>query len=455
MKTSNLPLNIFREYDIRGVADKELTDEVSLEIGKAFGSVLRSEDKKNIGVSYDMRPSSKRIQAALVKGLVSTGLEVIDLGMLPTPVLYFSVSHLKLDAGISITGSHNPPEFNGFKFHLAERPFFGSEIQALSQRIQREDFISGSGSVKKAEIIEAYKKYICSTFKFKKKLKVVVDAGHAMAAMVAPDLIRSMGHEVVELYTNIDPTFPDHHPDPSVPENLHDLVKKVLETKADVGLGFDGDADRIGVVDEKGEIIYGDKILLLYAREILKRKPGAAIIGDVKCSQVVYDSITKAGGKAIMWKTGHSLIKAKMKETHAELAGEMSGHMFFMDRWFGFDDAVYAACRMLEIVDQAAGPLSTLLADVPHTYSTPEIRFDCPDEEKFKVVEKLVNHFQNEKLNVLTMDGARIVFSDGWGLVRASNTQPVLVMRFEATSPKRLEEIQTYIEKAVQKFTQK
>lgn len=455
MKTSSLPLNIFREYDIRGIADKELTDEVSFFIGKAFGSVLRAENKKTIAVSYDMRPSSTRIQAALVKGLVSAGLEVIDLGMLPTPVLYFSVSHLKLDAGISITGSHNPPEFNGFKLHLADRPFFGSEIQGLSQRIQKGDFIEGNGSVRKTDIIEDYKRYIRNSFKFKKKLKVVIDAGHAMAAMVAPDLIRSMGHEVVELYTNIDPTFPDHHPDPSVPENLHDLVKKVLETKADVGLGFDGDADRIGVVDEKGEIIFGDKILLLYAREILKRKPGAAIIGDVKCSQVVYDGITKAGGKAIMWKTGHSLIKAKMKETHAELAGEMSGHMFFMDRWFGFDDAVYAACRMLEIVDQASGPLSTLLADVPHTYSTPEIRFECPDEEKFKVVEKLVKHFQNEKLNVLTIDGARITFSDGWGLVRASNTQPVLVMRFEATSPRRLEEIQTYIEKAVQKFTQK
>ncbi|MCB9800060.1 MAG: phosphomannomutase/phosphoglucomutase [Candidatus Omnitrophica bacterium] len=450
----SLPENIFREYDIRGLADTELRDEVCTYIGKAFGTVLIREGKKKISVGYDLRPSSDRIQQALIKGLLSTGLEVIRLGLTPTPLLYFSVSHLKLDAGISITGSHNPPEYNGFKMHLADRPFFGSEIQTLKEMIKKQDFVQGDGQLKEDSITEAYKNYVVTLFQFKKKLKVVIDPGHAMATLVAPDLVKSMGHEVIAIYENLDSTFPDHHPDPSVPENLKDLQAKVLETGADIGIGFDGDADRIGVVDETGKVIAGDQILLLYAREILKRKPGAVIIGDVKCSKSVYDDIAKQGGRPIMWKTGHSLIKAKMKETKAELAGEMSGHMFFVDRWFGFDDAIYAACRMLEIVDQSEQPLSKLLSHLPKLFSTPEIRVDCPDEIKFDLVKRAVSDFK-KSYNVVDTDGARIEFEDGWGLVRASNTQPVLVMRFEAQSQERLNEIRTLVENKIRELSER
>ncbi len=444
-----IPEHIFREYDIRGLADTELSDEVAYGIGRSFGTVLTGEKKNKVSIGRDLRTSSPRIQKAVIKGLLEAGMQVTDLGLVPTPLLYFSVSHLKLDAGISITGSHNPPEFNGFKLHLADRPFYGEEIQGLKKIIREKKYVSGQGKLETQDIIQPYKKYVKTIFKFKKKLKVVIDCGHAMACVVAPDLVRELGHEVTGLYTNLDSTFPDHHPDPSEPHNLVDLQKEVLKSKAHLGIAFDGDADRIGVIDEKGSVIPGDKILLLYARAILKKKPGATIIGDVKCSQVVYDDIAKRGGKPIMWKTGHSLIKAKMKETKAELAGEMSGHMFFVDRWFGFDDAIYAACRMLEIVDESDRPLSSMLDDLPKLYSTPELRVDCPDDLKFKLVSKAVEEFKKSH-KVIDTDGARVIFDDGWGLVRASNTQPVLVMRFEAQSDKRLAEIRHYVEDKIQ-----
>ena len=440
-----IPANVFREYDIRGIADEEFTDPLVTSIGRAFGTLLQRENKTRVAVGHDMRPSSDRLALALIRGLTASGIQVIDLGLVPTPVLYFSVSHLKLDAGVCITGSHNPVEYNGFKLHLSDRPFFGAEIQELRKVIESGRFHEGHGSVRKGTILEDYKKYVLSLFHTKRKLKVVVDSGHGMGAVAAPDLVRSLGHETIELYSNLDPTFPDHHPDPSEPKNLKDLQKKVLETGADLGIGFDGDADRIGLVDEKGEIIPGDKILLLCARAILKKKPGAVIIGDVKCSQSVYDDIEKRGGKAVMWKTGHSLIKAKMKETHAELAGEMSGHIFFVDRWFGFDDAIYAACRVLEILDEDPRPLSQHLADLPRLFATPEIRIDCPDDIKFDLVKKAVAAFKKE-YRVIDTDGARILFEGGWGLVRASNTQPVLVLRFEADSDKRLAEIRAIVE---------
>lgn len=445
-----IPSQIFREYDIRGLAEQELKDDLAEAVGRAFAATLKKENKKKISVGHDVRPSSERLLGALVQGLLDSGLHVIDLGLLPTPLLYFSVAHLKLDAGISITGSHNPPEYNGFKFHLHDRPFFGKEIQGLRTLIEKGGFAKGgNGRLEHQEIIPAYKNYVAKQFRFRKKLKVVVDSGHGMGGIVAPDLFRQMGLEVTELYSNLDPAFPDHHPDPSVPENLRDLQKKVLEKKADLGIAFDGDADRIGVVDEKGDVIPGDKILLLYARAILRQKPGAVIIGDVKCSQMIYDDITQRGGKPLMWKTGHSLIKAKMKETKADLAGEMSGHMFFMNRWFGFDDAIYAACRMIEIVDENDVPLSQMLADLPKTVSTPEIRVDCPDGRKFEIVKKAVAAFK-QKYEVIDIDGARILFPDGWGLVRASNTQPVLVMRFEATNEKRLNEIRKIVEDQIE-----
>jgi len=449
-----IPSQIFREYDIRGLADEELKDDLIRCIGHAFAALLVRENKKTICLGHDMRPSSARLKTALLAGLLDGGLRVTDLGLVPTPLVYFSVSHLKLDAGICITGSHNPIEYNGLKFHLSDRPFYGAEILKLKEIIEKKDYLSGKGTAEKHEIIPAYKDYVRGLFKFKKKLKVVIDSGHGMAGLVAPELVRSMGCEVVELYSNLDPTFPDHHPDPSVLKNLADLQKKVLETKADVGIGFDGDADRIGVVDEKGKIIFGDKLLLLYARAILKKKPGAAIIGDVKCSTVLYDDIKKHGGRPIMWKTGHSLIKAKLKETKAELAGEMSGHMFFVDRWFGFDDAIYAACRMLEILDENEGTCSGLLADVPVTVSTPEIRVDCPDDIKFDIVKRAVTEFK-KGYEVIDVDGARILFPDGWGLVRASNTQPVLVMRFEASSQEKLNQIQKTVEDKIHQLSGK
>ena len=440
-----IPANIFREYDIRGLADTELSNEAAASIGRAFATVLSRENKKKVSIGHDLRASSPRIYRSVTESLVAGGMRVIRLGLVPTPLLYFSVSHLGLDAGICITGSHNPTEYNGFKLHLAGRPFYGGEIQGLRRIIEKKDYAEGKGKTESYEIIPVYKKYVQGLFKFKKTLKVVIDSGHAMGALVGPDIVKSFGHEVIELYGNLDSSFPDHHPDPTVPDNLRDLQKKVLQTRADIGIAFDGDADRIGVVDDKGEIIAGDKILLLYARAILKRKPGAVIIGDVKCSKAIYDDIAKRGGKPVMWKTGHSLIKAKMQETKAELGGEMSGHMFFKDRWFGFDDAVYAACRMLEILDENDIPLSQMLSDLPPLYSTPEIRVDCPDDVKFEVVKRALLEFK-KKYDVVDIDGARIQFPDGWGLVRASNTQPVLVMRFEAASPKRMNEIRSLVE---------
>ncbi len=448
---TTFPSHIFREYDIRGLAETELLDDVVKNIGRAFATAMAAESKKKIAVGYDLRTSSPRLYKALTSGLLEGGMHIYELGMIPTGLSYFSVSHFGYDASICITGSHNPPQYNGFKLHLKDRPFFGAEIQKLKDIILKNNFTSGKGTSEKVDVMTPYKKHVLSLFKLKRKLKVVLDAGHGMGCLAAPDIIKEMGCDLVELYTNLDNTFPDHHPDPSEPHNLADLQKKVLETEADLGIAFDGDADRIGVVDEKGRVIPGDQILLIYAREILKRKPGSTIIGDVKCSKAIYDDINKRGGKALMWKTGHSLIKAKMKETKAELAGEMSGHMFFVDRWFGFDDAIYAACRMLEIVDGFSKPLSTELSDLPALVSTPEIRVDCPDHIKFELVKKAVEEFKKE-YKVIDIDGARVEFPDGWGLVRASNTQPVLVMRFEATSQERLNQIRKIIEDKVQKL---
>ena len=446
-----IPSHIFREYDIRGIAGKELTEKVALAIGKAFGTVLAREDKKTVVIAHDHRWSWEFLFRGLSNGLQSCGLKVIDIGLVPTPLLYFYVTNNKLDAGISVTGSHNPPDENGFKFQHASRSFYGKEIQNLKQIIDKNDFVTGQGRVERPDhegVLKSYEDFIAGDFKFTKKLKVILDTGHGMGVLTAPVLIRRFGHDVTVLYENLDPKMPDHQADPSVLANLKDLQKKVMETKADIGIAFDGDADRIGVVDEKGQVIFGDKLLLLYAREILTRKPGAIIIGDVKSSKQIYDDIAKRGGKPLMWKTGHSLIKAKMKETRAEMAGEMSGHMFFNDRWLGFDDAVYAACRILEILDKANAPLSSLLADLPQLVSTPEIRFACPEEIKFKIVARAITDLK-KKYEVVDIDGARVQFPDGWGLVRASNTQPVLVMRFEAETQKRLEEIRAIVENEI------
>lgn len=440
-----IPSHIFREYDIRGVADTELTDAAVRDIARAFATVLIRQGRLKISVGRDLRPSSERMAKALIEGLSSSGLHVLDLGLVPTPLLYFSVAHGRQDGGIAITGSHNPPEYNGLKFHLADRPFYGEQLRTLRRMVEQRDFVAGEGRVEKSEIIKKYKEEVRRRLRFRRKFKVALDCGHGMGGLVAPDLLREFGHEVVELYCNLDPAFPDHHPDPAVVENLRDLQKKVVESRADIGIAFDGDADRIGIVDEKGNVILGDRVLLIYARAVLKERPGATILGDVKCSKIVYEDIAKRGGRPLMWKTGHSLLKAKMKEVGAQFAGEMSGHMFFAHRWYGFDDAIYAACRMLEILDQTSEPLSRLLSDLPPLATTPEIRVACPDSVKFDLVRRAVESFR-KKYRVVDIDGARIEFEDGWGLVRASNTQPVLVMRFEAVNEKRLNEIRKLIE---------
>jgi len=444
--------HIFREYDIRGGAEKELTDDTARAIGRSFGTFLGRQRKKRVAVGHDLRPSSSRLKKVLNDGLLSTGLEVLNLGLIPTPLLYFGVVHFKQDAGISITGSHNPPEYNGFKFQLADRPFYGQDIRELAERIEKNDFETGRGTAKSADVIAPYLDNLKSQFRYSKKWKIVIDSGHGMSGLVAPRLFKELGLDVVELYTNLDPNFPDHHPDPSVMENLEDLVKSVKRERAALGIAFDGDADRIGVVNEKGIPLLGDRLLLLYARQVLAQKKGAAIIGDVKCSPLLYEDITKRGGRPILWKTGHSLIKAKMKEEKAALAGEMSGHMFFADRWYGFDDAMYAACRIVEIQDQSKRPLSELYADLPKVISTPEIRVDCAnDQKKFDIVRQVVADLKKD-YKVFDLDGARVEFSDGWGLIRASNTQPVLVMRFEAKSEKRLAEIRSLIEGKIKKY---
>jgi len=448
-----LPKHIFREYDIRGHAEEELTDEISRLIGQAFGSFLSRANKKHLALSGDLRPSSERIKKALLEGLLSAGVDVLDLGLLPTPLLYFGVVYFKQDAGISITGSHNPSEYNGFKFQLADRPFYGEDIRKMAQQIERKDFSSnGRGNVKQAEAIEPYIKALKEQFHYEKKWKLVIDSGHAMSALVAPRLFKELGQEVIELYSDLDPTFPDHHPDPSVLENLRDASRAVKENQADLGIAFDGDADRIGVIDELGNPLLGDRLLLIYARQVLKQKKGASIVGDVKCSPLIYEDIRKRGGKGILWKTGHSLIKAKMKQENAALGGEMSGHMFFADRWYGFDDAIYAACRAVEILDQEKRPFSQLISDLPKVVSTAEIRVDTADDQKkFEIVRSVVRDLKKD-YDVIDLDGARVEFEDGWGLIRASNTQPVLVMRFEAKTEKRLAEIRGLIEDKIKKY---
>jgi phosphomannomutase/phosphoglucomutase len=444
--------NIFREYDIRGLADRDLTDEAVDKIGRAYGTFLRQRGKSRVCVARDGRLSSPRIQKALIGGIRSTGIDVINIGVVTTPLLYFSIVTLERDGGVMVTGSHNPAEFNGLKICLGKDTLHGEEIRELGVMAGRGAFERGEGKLEAHDIIPTYRSYLKERFSFKKKLKVVVDAGNGAASVVAPELFRELGCEVTELFCDLDGTFPNHFPDPTDEKNLRDLMKKVRETGAQIGIAFDGDADRLGVVTEKGELLYGDRVLLLFARHVLAEHPGSPVIGEVKCSRVLFDDIARHGGVPIMWKAGHSLIKAKMRETRALLAGEMSGHFFFADRYFGFDDGVYAALRLLEILDRSSRPLSELLADVPHTYSTPELRFDCPDEKKFDIVKKAVEYFR-ERYQVIDIDGVRVNFPDGWGLVRASNTQPVLVMRFEADSGARLKEIQDLVVSKIREFS--
>src|SRR5512135_2699235 len=457
---------IFLEYDIRGIAETDLTSSFIEALGRGFAAYLKPKGISTVSVGYDARLSSPRLRDDIVRGLAAEGMNVTILGLCPTPALYFSLYHLKPGAGVMITGSHNPAEFNGFKLCVGKDTIYGEEIQKLKRIMaDREGApLRGiTGTVAQRAILPDYINHLKTLFSSVPAvpLKVVLDSGNGTAGLAAPEIIRSMGCEVIELFSEPDGRFPNHHPDPTVPKNITALIETVRKTGADAGIAFDGDSDRIGVVDDQGQILWGDQLMIMFSRDILRTLPGATFVSEVKCSQTMYDDIRVRGGNAIMWKTGHSLIKAKMKETRASLAGEMSGHLFFADRYFGYDDAIYAACRLVEILKKmksgnaAKANLSMLLSDLPKTFNTPEIRFDCPDAIKFKVVEKAKEIFSSgddlpvRPKEVITVDGIRVIFNEGWGLIRASNTQPVLVMRFEAKDADSLAEIRNVMEHKV------
>ncbi|CAM4266986.1 phosphomannomutase/phosphoglucomutase [Corallococcus exiguus] len=444
--------HIFREYDIRGLVDKDLTIEVVELLGLGLGTMIRRKGGTSIVVGRDCRESSTRFRDALAKGLTATGLDVYDVGVVPTPLTYFAANTLPVDGLAMITGSHNPKEFNGFKIGAGKTTFHGPEIKELRRLIEAKDFATSNkpGKVTPFDIITPYNHFIRQTVKVGRKgMKIVIDAGNGTGGAIAVPLFESMGFDVVPLFCEMDADFPNHHPDPTVVENLQDLIKKVKEVKAEVGIAYDGDSDRIGVIDDQGNVLWGDQLMVLFSRYVLKESPGAAIIGEVKCSYTMYDDIAKHGGKPIMWKAGHSLIKSKMKEEHAELAGEMSGHIFFKHRYFGFDDAVYASARLLEILTHEKQSMSQLLSDVPKTFASPELRFDTTEEKKFAMVKRATEILRDAGHKVVDVDGVRVTFEDGWGLIRASNTQPILVLRYEASTEARVKEIQALIEKTV------
>ncbi len=436
---------IFREYDIRGIAGTELTEEDVYLIGRATGTYLQKRGNSKVAVGHDCRTTGDVFNEKLINGLLDTGCDVLDIGICPTPVLYFSINHFDQQGGVMVTASHNPPEYNGFKLCSGLDSIHGEGIQEILQIIQENTFTDGKGTLETADALTPYYDYLENNISISRKLRIGVDAGNGTSGPVAVPVLKKAGCDVYDIYCDMDGTFPNHEADPTVAENMQDLIALVKNEKLDLGIGYDGDGDRIGVVDENGAIVYGDQLMIIFAREILSRKPGATFISEVKCSKTMYDDIEKHGGNAIMWRTGHSLIKKKMKETKAELAGEMSGHIFFADRYFGFDDALYATLRLLEIIADTGQTMSELLADIPKTVNTPEIRVECPDDVKFDVVDKVTAYFKSN-YDVIDIDGVRVLFDDGWGLVRASNTQPALVLRFEAMSEQRLDEIRDIIE---------
>ena len=437
--------HVFRQYDIRGVVDSDLSIDFVADLGKAIAAFFKQRKVETVSLGFDCRLSSIPFHDRLVESFVTSGLTVYDIGMVPTPIVYFSLFNLPVDGGVMITGSHNPPNENGFKICLGKSTIFGEDIQEIGRIMDERRFISGQGRLIERSLIPDYLSYVQKIIHpGPKPLKVVVDAGNGTGNLTSVPLYRSLGWEVIELYSEPDGNFPHHHPDPTVPAYLVELKAKVAEIGADLGIALDGDADRIGVIDAKGRTLWGDQLLQIYAAEILQAKPGAKIIGEVKCSQKLFDRIRELGGVPIMWKVGHSLLKAKMKEEQAVLAGEMSGHLFFADRYYGYDDAVYSGARLLEILSHSTKSLVEMVDALPKTYATPEIRFECPDDRKFQVVRDLTEHFRKE-YQVIDIDGARIIFPDGWGLVRASNTQPVLVLRFEADSQTALTRIEAEV----------
>jgi phosphomannomutase/phosphoglucomutase len=444
----SLSREIFREYDIRGVAGKDLTPEVARLVARAYAKFLAEKHVAGtIAVGRDNRPSGVELHREIVSGLLESGFDVIDIGVVPTPLAYWAQHNLDVAGGIQITGSHNPPEFNGFKLGLGTRSIYGDDIQHIYELARAGNFPSGKGKTTDEPIIERYVDDVVKRIgHISRKLTVVADAGNGAGALVAPLMFQKLGQPVNCLFCESDGTFPNHHPDPTIPENLRDLINAVKADKADIGIAFDGDADRIGVVDDQGTIIWGDQLLIVYARDVIARKgKGQPIIFDVKCSQALPESIEKAGGDPVMWKTGHSLIEEKMHETGAPIAGEMSGHMFFAEGYYGFDDALYGAARLLKIIADSGRSIREMLADVPRFVSTPEIRVACPDETKFAIVAEATKYFAT-KHKVIDVDGVRVLFGDGWGLIRASNTQPVIVMRFEARTQEHLDAIRNEME---------
>ena len=434
--------SIFRPADIRGlVREDELSVQAAGLVAKAYGTFLRKHNIHEVVVGRDSRPSSEPINEAVLDGLLSTGCNVVGIGTVLTPIVYWAQYYLKVDGAVMITGSHNPPDWNGFK--LAKGLGYtisGEEVQEIRQIIDRGAFEEGRGSYREEDVVEAYFEDTVSRCKFVRPLKVVIDCGNGTAGAFAPNLVRRTGHDITELYCDIDPSFPHHFPDPAIVENSRDLVKTVRQTGADLGLSFDGDGDRLGVVDDQGNIIWTDQLLIVWSREVLQRHPGASIVFDVKCTQALVDEIERLGGVPVMWKTGNSFIKQKCREVKAPLAGEMSGHLFFADRYYGFDDALYSALRLLETISLGESALSAIIDTIPHYYATPEIRVDCPDEHKFEVVSELVRAFKSEGYDVIDVDGARVNLDEGWGLVRASLNLPLLTLRFEASSQPKLNE---------------
>lgn len=436
---------IFREYDIRGITGKDLTEDVATAVGGAYALFLRERGVRGaVAVGRDNRPSGENLHRALIEGLLGAGVDVIDIGIVPTPVAYWSQHKLDVAGGIQITGSHNPPEYNGFKLGLHKTSIYGNDIQHLYDLAAAGRFPAGKGALRHEQVIDRYVADVSGRVgKLSRDVKLVLDCGNGAGSLVAPILYPKLGISPQCLFCESDGTFPNHHPDPTVPQNLEALVREVRKRKADIGIAFDGDADRIGVIDDRGEIIWGDYLLIVYARDALERTgKGQSIVFDVKASQALPDAVEKAGGVPVMWKTGHSVIEEKMHETGAPVGGEMSGHMFFTDGYYGFDDALYGAALLLRIIADSGKSIRELLADVPRFVSTPEIRVDCPDEKKFRIVEQAKDYF-GKKYKVITVDGVRVLYCDGWGLIRASNTQPVLVMRFEARTTEQLESIQS------------
>jgi phosphomannomutase/phosphoglucomutase len=445
-----LPGEIFRTYDIRGVVEKSLTPAVVREIGRALGSLGRERNAPTFAVCRDGRLSGPELVAALTEGILAAGGNVIDIGMAPTPIAYFAAYHLNCSSCVAVSGSHNPPEYNGLKMVVAGTTLYGDDIQQLKNRIERGELKSGTGKRSEANVLDAYLERIAGDVKLARPMHIAVDCGNGVAGMLAPQLYRRLGCEVTELYCEVDGRFPNHHPDPAQPENLVDLIKTLKTGNAELGLAFDGDGDRLGVVTKDGEIIFADRQLMLLAKDVLSRNPGAQIIYDVKSTRLLAPWIERHGGKPLIWKTGHSLIKAKLKETGALLAGEMSGHTFFKERWYGFDDALYGGARLLEVLSRERDP-SAVLKNLPNAPSTPELHWALAEGEPHAMVEKLqaAKPFPGAE-RVLTIDGVRVEYADGFGLARASNTTPVIVIRFEADNTAALERIKKQFRAALQ-----